>query len=125
MSPGDYLYFDHYQGDPASEPLAWGGNNPLERVYQFEPVPDSLNAQEAAHVLGAQANMWTEYVPTDAQLEYMVYPRALALAEVVWSPRERREWASFAARLPAELQALGRLGVRFRAPSEPGGSARP
>ena len=125
MSPGDYLYFDHYQGDPASEPLAWGGNNPLERVYQFEPVPDSLTTQEAAHVLGAQANLWTEYVPTDAQLEYMVYPRALALAEVVWSPRERREWASFAARLPAELQALGRLGVRFRAPSEPGGSARP
>lgn len=124
MSPGDYLYFDHYQGDPASEPLAWGGFNPLERVYRFEPVPDSLTAAEATHVLGAQANMWTEYVPTDAQLEYMVYPRALALAEVVWSPRETRNWAGFAARLPAELQALGRLGVRYRS-WEPGGGVKP
>jgi hexosaminidase len=123
MSPGDYLYFDHYQGDPASEPLAFGGFNPLERVYQFEPVPDSLTAEEATHVLGAQANMWTEYVPTDAQLEYMVYPRALALAEAVWSPRERREWAGFAARLPAELQALSRLGVRYRDPGR--GAGRP
>jgi hexosaminidase len=120
MSPGDYLYFDHYQGDPASEPLAIGGFNPIERVYQFEPVPDSLTAQEATHVLGAQANMWTEYVPTDALLEYMVFPRALALAEVVWSPRERRDWAGFAARLPAEVQALGRLGVRYRSSEQKG-----
>jgi hexosaminidase len=114
MSPGDPLYFDHYQGDPASEPMAIGGFNPLEGVYQFEPVPDSLTAGEATHVLGAQANMWTEYVPSDARLEYMVYPRALALAEVVWSPREGRDWAGFAARLPAELQALSRLGVSYR-----------
>src|SRR5574341_157434 len=75
MTPGDPLYFDHYQGDPAGEPLAWGGLNPLERVYQFEPVPDSLAVEEGRHVLGPQANMWTEYVPTAAQLDYMVYPR--------------------------------------------------
>ncbi len=123
MSPGDYLYFDHYQGDPAEEPLAWGGYTPLERVYQFEPVPDSLTAEEARHVLGPQANMWTEYVPTEAQLEYMVFPRALALAEVAWSPRERKDWTSFTARLPAALSGLDRAGVRYRMP-EVGGPGR-
>ena len=117
MTPGDYLYFDHYQGDSAGEPLAIGGYLPLERVYEYEPVPDSLTPEQATHILGAQGNMWTEYVSTAEHLEYMVYPRALALAEVTWSPRAARSWTNFEARLPAALAALERAGVNFRIPT--------
>jgi hexosaminidase len=117
MTPGDYLYFDHYQGEASAEPLAIGGYLPLERVYEYEPVPDSLTPQQATHILGAQGNMWTEYIPTAEQLEYMVYPRALALAEVTWSPKAERSWAGFQDRLPTALAALERAGVNFRIPA--------
>lgn len=116
MSPTSHLYFDYYQGDPATEPLAIGGRLPLERVYAFEPVPGELTAAEARHVLGPQANLWTEYVKTPAHLEYMLFPRLLALAEVAWSPRGARDRASFEARLPAALETLDRLGVHYRIP---------
>jgi hexosaminidase len=116
MSPGSHLYFDHYQGDPRFEPLAWGGMNTLEHVYSYEPVPDSLSPVQAAHILGAQANVWTEYLKTPDAVEYMVWPRALALAEVAWSPLESRSWESFAVRVPGALRSLGRLGVNYRIP---------
>ncbi len=116
MSPGSHLYFDHYQGDPRFEPLAWGGMTTLERVYSYEPVPDSLTPKQAAHILGAQANVWTEYLKTPDAVEYMVWPRALALAEVAWSPLESRSWESFVIRVPGALRALGRLGVNYRIP---------
>ena len=114
MTPGSHLYFDHYQGPPETEPLAIGGFTPLWRVYEFEPVPPDLTAEEARHVLGAQANVWTEYITTPEQVEYMALPRMLALAEVVWSPREARDWDDFSARLPVQLQRLDALGVRYR-----------
>ncbi|HET7584994.1 MAG TPA: beta-N-acetylhexosaminidase [Gemmatimonadaceae bacterium] len=114
MTPSDFLYFDHYQGDPATEPLAIGGFTPLGKVYAFEPVPDSLTADQARHILGAQANVWTEYIATESQVEYMLFPRLLALAEVVWSPRASRDWESFEARLPSQLEALDRAWVRYR-----------
>jgi hexosaminidase len=114
MSPNSHLYFDHFQGPRATEPLAIGGNSPLQRVYSFEPVPDSLTAVESRHILGAQANMWTEYMKTESHVEYMMFPRLLALAEVVWSPREARNWESFQWRLPAQLTMLDRLGVNYR-----------
>ncbi|MGN6163975.1 MAG: beta-N-acetylhexosaminidase, partial [Flavisolibacter sp.] len=88
MTPGNPVYFDHYQGDPATEPLAIGGFNTLKKVYDYEPVPKELNEQEAKYVLGAQANLWTEYITTAEHVEYMVLPRMLALAEVVWSPKQ-------------------------------------
>ena len=84
MSPGSHCYFDHYQSKNAAEPLAIGGFTPIEKVYQFNPIPPSLSAAEATHVLGGQANLWTEYIPDMKQLEYMVYPRALALSQVLW-----------------------------------------
>jgi hexosaminidase len=84
MSPGSHCYFDHYQSKNASEPLAIGGFTPIEKVYQFTPIPKSLTAAEATHVLGGQANLWTEYIPDMKQLEYMVYPRALALSQALW-----------------------------------------
>ena len=116
MTPNSHLYFDHYQGAATFEPLAFGGFSPLEHVYSYEPVPDSLTAEQARHILGAQANVWTEYLPTSAAVEYMVYPRALALAEVVWSGKEQRNWQSFVARLPFALKALDQLGVAYRVP---------
>ncbi len=124
MTPGGYLYFDHYQGDSASEPLAIGGYTPLDSVYAFEPVPDSLTPEQARYVIGLQGNMWTEYVPTEQQLDYMVWPRALALAEVGWSPKDARDWSSFEARLPAALTALGRAGVHYRPPDRAAGGRR-
>ncbi|MGH7466686.1 MAG: beta-N-acetylhexosaminidase [Longimicrobiales bacterium] len=114
MSPNSHLYFDHYQGSPQSEPLAIGGNSPLEKVYSYEPQPPELTAAEARHILGAQANVWTEYIKTSDHVEYMVFPRLLALSEVVWSPKELRDWDSFRGRLPAQLRRLDRLGVRYR-----------
>lgn len=114
MTPGSHLYFDHYQGDSIAEPLAIGGFTPLEKVYGFEPIPEELTAEEAEHVLGAQANVWTEYIKTPEHVEYMVYPRLLALSEVVWSPKDARDWESFRARLPRQLAVLDRLGVNYR-----------
>ncbi len=114
MTPTSHLYFDYYQSTPDSEPLANGGVLPLEKTYGFEPVPDSLTAEEAGHVLGAQGNVWTEYIPTPAQAEYMAWPRALALAEVVWSPKERRDWNDFRSRLPVSLRLLEAQGVNYR-----------
>ncbi|MEA2661775.1 MAG: hexosaminidase [Chloroflexota bacterium] len=117
MAPQEDLYFDHYQADPEHEPLAIGGMTPIEDTYRYEPIAPELTAAEAAHVLGPEACMWTEYMPTTDQVEYMAYPRALALAEVAWSPREARDWDSFQKRLPAALGFLDRLGVKYRKPS--------
>ncbi len=120
MSPNSHLYFDQYQGDPKQEPLNIGGFQPIEHVYEFEPIPDSLSAEQATHILGAQANMWTEYLGTPALVEYMAYPRALALAEVVWSPRGTRSWPSFAARVPYALRSLDKMHVGYRMPDVTG-----
>jgi hexosaminidase len=120
MTPTSHVYFDYYQGDRAYEPLAIGGFTPLEKVYEFEPVPDELTDREAEHVLGAQGNVWTEYIKTTDQVEYMALPRMLALAEVVWSPEEIRDWDRFAAALPAQLERLDAMGVNYRIPDVTG-----
>ena len=116
MTPTGYAYFDYYQGDTIQEPLAIGGLTPLERVYAFEPVPAELSATEARHVLGAQGNVWTEYIETTEYLEYMAFPRALALSEVVWSPSSQRDWGAFTQRLSSNLPRLEAQGVNFRIP---------
>ena len=114
MSPQADLYFDHYQADPEGEPLAIGGSTPIEDTYGYEPVAPELTETEAAHILGPQACVWTEYMPTAEHVEYMAYPRVLALAEIAWSPRDARDWASFSERLPAALRFLDTLGVLYR-----------
>ncbi|MGM0670090.1 MAG: family 20 glycosylhydrolase, partial [Gemmatimonadota bacterium] len=116
MTPNSYLYLDYYQGDTGNEPLAIGGFSPLERVYSFEPVPQGLSPQEARHILGAQANLWTEYIPTTEQVEYMLLPRLLALSEVVWTASESRDWGHFLARMAAGIQRLDRMGANYRIP---------
>jgi hexosaminidase len=116
MTPTSHLYFDFYQGDTLQEPLAIGGMTPLDRVYGFEPVPPELSPSESAHVLGAQGNVWTEYMATTEYVEYMVLPRMLALSEVVWSPMAQRSWEGFGHRLPSHLGRLGAEGINFRIP---------
>ncbi len=99
MTPGNKCYFDHYQGNTENEPLAIGGLTKVSEVYAYEPIPEELNADQAKHILGAQANVWTEYLPNPVNVTYMVLPRMAALAEVVWSPKEKRDWKIFYAKL--------------------------
>jgi len=106
MTPGNPVYFDAYQGDPATEPLAIGGFNTLKKVYDYEPLPKELTEAEAKYVLGAQANLWAEYITTPSHVLYMVLPRMLALSEVVWSPKEARDWNGFNERLQAHFKAF-------------------
>lgn len=120
MTPTTHVYFDYGQGDPAYEPLNIGGYVPLEKVYSFEPVPPELTAEEAKYILGGQANIWTEYIETASQVEYMAFPRMLALSEVLWSRKEDRDFADFQRRLWAHLPRLDRQNVNYRIP-EPGG----
>ncbi len=104
MTPTSNCYFDYYQADPMLEPIAIGGFVPLETVYSFEPTPDSLSPAEAAHIIGAGANLWTEYIPDPAKAEYMIFPRIAAIAEVGWTARERKSWPDFLQRLDVQLQ---------------------
>jgi hexosaminidase len=100
MTPGDYCYFDHAQSANRDEPLSFGGFTPLEKVYKYEPIPKELNNEEKNYILGAQGNLWTEYIPDFSQAEYMIFPRMCALSEVVWSPmEENRNYTDFQQRL--------------------------
>jgi hexosaminidase len=115
MTPGSHVYFDHYQSeDQAREPLAIGGFTPLEKVYSYEPIPAELSAKEAKHVLGSQAQMWTEYVPTSSHAEYMLFPRLCALCEVLWTPAKQMDYAGFSGRLLPHLERLRLKDVNFR-----------
>lgn len=120
MTPNTYLYLDYYQGNPASEPLNIGGYLPLQSVYNYEPLPSSLTAQEQQYIKGVQANIWTEYMPTPEMVDYMTWPRALAVSEITWSGADKKNYASFLERLPAQLARLDKEGVPFRIP-EPAG----
>lgn len=117
MTPSFVLYFDHYQSDSGREPLAIGGLSPLEKVYAYEPIPATLAEDRKHHILGAQANIWTEYIKTDDHVEYMMLPRMLALAERVWSPQEVRDFRDFQARLKPQYRMLDRLDVHYRIPN--------
>lgn len=113
MTPTSFCYFDYYQGDRDLEPEAIGGYLPLSKVYQFEPVPDSLSAEEAKHVLGGQANLWTEYVPNPQHAQYMIFPRLAAMAEVLWTFPENKDWRDFTWRLVQYLSRLDALEINY------------
>lgn len=118
MCPQGEMYFDHYQGDWRTEPLTIGGITPIEETYEYEPVPLILRGPERDLVIGTQGCVWTEYMPTSADVERMAYPRVLALAEIAWSRAEDRDLASFLSRLPSELRRLDSLPVGYRPPNE-------
>ena len=121
MTPVGYCYFDHYQSqDKDLEPKAFGGNINLSKVYNYEPVPKELNADEAKYVLGAQGNVWTEYMPTEQMVEYRVLPRMTALSEVLWSPGEARNEQDFIQRLEPFLEWIGLRGYNFHVPTPEG-----
>ena len=113
MSPGSHCYFDHYQGDPANEPVAIGGYTTLQKVYSYEPVPAELKPKEQQYILGAQGNVWTEYILTPEHVEYMAVPRMLALAEVLWTPKEKRDEADFMRRLEGEFDWLTEQKINY------------
>ena len=114
MSPNTYMYFDYYQSaDKDKEPLAIGNCLPLEKVYSYEPYTD-LPAEACPHILGVQANLWTEFIGTNDYLEYMMLPRAAALSEVQWSPAAAKDWESFRVRIKAAPAVYAILGYNFR-----------
>jgi hexosaminidase len=114
MSPTTHCYFDYAQARGPGEPESIGGFIPLPRVYAFEPVPAELPEASRGHILGAQGNVWTEFIRTGRDVEYFAYPRAVALAEVIWSPAKSRDYAGFERRLAGHLKRLDALGVNYR-----------
>ncbi len=129
MCPGEPTYFDHYQSPRMDEPLAIGGLNQLHDVYSYEPIPAELSSEAASHVLGTQFQVWTSFMPDGRDVEYMSFPRACALAEVAWSPRETRDFAGFSRRLDEHLLRLEAKQVNYRPldgplPFQMGGTGR-
>jgi len=114
MAPTSHTYFDYYQGPAEKEPLAIGGNLPLERVYRYDPLPKAIAPEKAGHVLGVQGQLWREYISTRSHLEYMAYPRATALAEVCWSEGGAKDYQKFLFRLRHHLKRFEVRGVNYR-----------
>ncbi|MFY7845387.1 beta-N-acetylhexosaminidase [Chryseobacterium gambrini] len=113
MTPGSYCYFDHYQGDPATEPNAFGGFTPLDKVYSYNPIPEELNTEQAKYILGVQANLWTEYILDFNHVQYMIFPRLLALSEVGWGTADPKNYKEFEGRVINEFKNLDKMGVNY------------
>ncbi len=113
MTPGKYVYLDHYQADSKTQPVAIGGFTDLATSYSYDPTPKELNAQQAKHILGVQGNVWTEYMKTPAYVEYMVWPRATALSEVAWTNTENKNYTDFESRWAVHKKRLDILGVNY------------
>ncbi|RAK03157.1 hexosaminidase [Larkinella arboricola] len=113
MTPENFVYLDHYQGDRAQEPLAFGRLTPLEETYSYNPTPAELPDRVQKHMMGIQANVWTEYLKTPGQVEYMVWPRAAAVAEIAWTPATQKSWPDFTQRLPDLFRRLDYLQTTY------------
>ncbi|MEI6751762.1 MAG: beta-N-acetylhexosaminidase [Paludibacter sp.] len=115
MCPEKLCYFDHYQGLETEEPEAFGYGRflPLKAAYSFNPMPKELSSEQATHILGGQANVWTEYMPTTQQVEYMVYPRALAFIETLWLKPESKDFKAFESKIPSQYERLKNAGINF------------
>ena len=119
MTPTAYCYLDYYQStNHSTEPRAIGGYLPLEKVYAFEPVPAQLAPGLQRHILGAQGNLWTEYIPDLKQVEYMAFPRLSAIAEVTWSAKSTRDFADFSRRIQVMERRLDQPGINHRPTKE-------
>ncbi len=116
MTPGEYCYFDHCQSKNLNEPICIGGFLPIEKVYQYEPVPSVLSAEHSKYILGAQANVWTEYLTTPEQVEYMIFPRIMALSEVVWSQKSSHDWWDFVGRMQSHFSFMELRKQNYRVP---------
>ncbi len=112
MTPGEWMYFDHKQ-TKNEDSITIGGFTPIQKVYSYEPIPNGLSAEEEKKILGAQANMWTEYMTNTAKVEYMLFPRISALSEVLWSKKENKNWGDFEKRLQNQFKRYNWLGIHF------------
>ncbi|WP_214225064.1 family 20 glycosylhydrolase [Pedobacter sp. B4-66] len=117
MTPGSHLYLDSYQTNPIGQPEAIGGYLPLKKVYRYQPIPTEIEPANRKHVLGVQANVWAEYMPTSNQVDYMVFPRAIAVSEVAWTPASMKNWDDFQSRLQKHYQLLQQFNVNYYPPS--------
>lgn len=114
MTPNTYLYFDYYATlNTKDEPLAIGGYNPIDRVYSLDPVPAVLNDEEKKYIIGVQANLWTEYIPSNEQLEYMLLPRMAALSEVQWTETANKSWERFQNTLEKITNIYNVMGLNY------------
>ncbi|WP_218598527.1 family 20 glycosylhydrolase [Polaribacter sp. NJDZ03] len=113
MTPGSHCYFDHYQGPQNEEPLAWGGYTPLSKVYTFDPIVEGMTETEANHVLGGQANLWSEQIKTESHSEYMIFPRLAALSETLWSTKESRNWEDFSLRMTSMFKRYDVIDINY------------
>lgn len=114
MSPNNFMYLDYYQADPKTtpQPIAIGGLVTLEKIYGYEPSAE-LSPEEAKYILGVQANVWTEYISTPEYLDYMTFPRAIALSEIGWSPKGSRNFSDFQRRMQEHYKRLDKLNVNY------------
>ncbi len=113
MSPASHCYFDMYQSRISDGRIAIGGYLPIDQVYSFEPVPDVLNEKQSKHIIGAQGNVWTEYIKDEARVEEMIFPRMAALSEVLWSPKKNRDFSNFSLRLVEHFKFLDFLKINY------------
>jgi hexosaminidase len=113
MTPSSYCYFDHYQGEPKNEPLAIGGFTTVEKVYSFNPIPKELTLEESKYILGAQGNVWTEYINDDKKVEYMIFPRMLALSEVLWGTSNPDKYTDFQDRMMQHFLVFDKKGINY------------
>jgi hexosaminidase len=113
MSPNSYFYLDYYQANAKTEPLAIGGDLPLSKCYSFEPDLPELTEAQTKHIIGIQANVWTEYIKTPAYAEYMTFPRALALAEIAWSPKAPKNYSEFVGRVKKQKNNMDALKINY------------
>ena len=112
MTPGTYCYFDHSQ-IKNEDSITIGGYLPIEQVYNYEPIPPVLTDSEVQYILGAQGNVWTEYIGNEKKLEYMIFPRMSALSEVLWSSKGNRNWNNFQGRLQNEFKRYDWWNVNY------------
>jgi hexosaminidase len=113
MTPTTYVYLDYYQANPETEPLTIGGFLPLWKVYSYNPMPAALTADEAKHILGVQGNIWTEYIKTPEQAEYMAFPRGAAIAESGWSPDAKKNYTDFKERMIRQFKRYDGIGWNY------------
>jgi hexosaminidase len=112
MTPGNFVYLDHSQSKN-EDSVTIGGFTPVEETYSYEPVPKELNAERAKYVLGSQANVWTEYMRYPSKVEYQIFPRMSALSEVLWTSKEKKNWADFEKRLHSQYKRYGMWGTNY------------
>jgi hexosaminidase len=119
MTPGSGgLYFDHTQSKSSQEPLSIGGFAPLEKAYNYDPIPSVLNTEQQKRVIGVQANLWTEYIATTGKAEYMLLPRMLSLSETGWTQKDKKDFKNFSEqRIPRHLLLLDQAGYNYRVPA--------